>query len=96
MKNSQMITFASRQLAKVCENIQVALDTVNYAEELNVDVSAYEGILLDSITHAQMITLEMTKLVSGQDVNTDSIFAPGELDHKSGVEIENPVEKEDE
>ena len=91
MINVKMIVSAGNQLSKTLETISAAACAIDNGCTSEV----YETILLDCITHAQMLTLEMTKLISdGAEMNGDSVFGPGELDTGS-KEIENPPDDEE-
>lgn len=93
MINVKMIVSAGNQLSKTLETISAAACAIDNGCTSEV----YETILLDCITHAQMLTLEMTKLISdGAEMNGDSVFGPGDLDSKLGEDIENPIREEDE
>ena len=93
MINVKMIVSAGNQLSKTLETISAAACAIDNGCTSEV----YETILLDCITHAQMLTLEMTKLISDEsEMNGDSVFGPGELDSKLEEEIENPIREEDE
>ena len=91
MINAKMIISAGNELSKTLETISAAACAIDSGCTSDV----YETILLDCITHAQMLTLEMTKLISdGSEMNGDSVFGPGELEAKIGNVIETPIKEE--
>ena len=91
MKNAYTISSIARQLGKVAEKIDSLAMGVQDTEQGASDVSeVYQGLLLDEVEHAQILTLELTRLTTestGADSedgssNADgdgSIFGPGEL-----------------
>jgi len=92
VKNSFAIMGMSRQLGKVCEQIESLVLSIQEAEQSDTGIaSVYEGLLLDEMEHAQVLTLQLTKLLSfGEEVtNTDgegSVFAEGDLNHAKTAE----------
>lgn len=99
MKNAFVIMGVSRQLGKVCEQIESLAAAIQEAEQGDTSVAeVYEGLLLDEMEHAQVLTLELTKLLSigGEEPNTDgegSVFAAGDLtDEKAGEPTEDGEE----
>ncbi len=89
MKNAYAISSLSRQMVKVCEQIDSLAMGVQDTEQGNVDVAdAYTDMLLDEIEHVQMLTLKLTEVITeaaGEDepANEDeaggSAFSEGEL-----------------
>lgn len=99
MKNAFAIMGVSRQLGKVCEQIESLASAIQEAEQGDTGVAeVYEGLLLDEMEHAQVLTLELTKLLSigDEETNTDgegSVFAAGDLtDEKAGEPAEDGAE----
>ena len=91
MKNAFAMMSVSRQLGKVCEQIESLASAIQEAEQGETSVAeVYEGLLLDEMEHAQVLTLELTRLLSvgDEETNTDgegSVFAAGDLtDEKAG------------
>jgi hypothetical protein len=91
MKNAYAISSLSRQMVKVCEQIDSLAMGVQDTEQGIGDLGdTYQDLLLDELEHIQMLTLKLTELVSeavGEETaNTDegdgSAFAPGDLDAK--------------
>ena len=89
MKNAYAISSMSRQMVKVCEQIDSLAMGVQDTEQGIGDLGdTYQDLLLDELEHIQMLTLKLTELVSeavGEETsNTDegdgSAFAPGDLD----------------
>ena len=88
MKNAYTISSIARQFCKVAEKIDSLAMGVQDTEQSASDLSeVYQGLLLDEIEHAQILTLELTRLAAeiaseGEASNADgdgSIFGPGEL-----------------
>ena len=91
MKNTFAISSLSRQLGRVCDQIDhLAYDAQEISGKPNDLCEFYEGLLLDEVEHAQVLMLRMTDLVSQaieeETANTDegdgSAFAQGDLDAK--------------
>ncbi len=99
MKNAWAIMTASRQLSKVCEQIESLTSAIQEAEQSDNDIAeVYEGLLLDEMEHAQVLTLELTRLLSvdNGDTNTDgegSVFSGGELNDEKSNEITEEKEE---
>ena len=88
MKNAYTISSIARQLGKVAEKSDSLAMGVQDTEQGASDVSeVYQGLLLDEVEHAQILTLELTRLTTestGEDGSSNadgdgSIFGPGEL-----------------
>lgn len=88
MKNAYTISSIARQFCKVAEKIDSLAMGVQDTEQSASDLSeVYQGLLLDEIEHAQILTLELTRLAAeiaseGEASNADGdggAFAPGEL-----------------
>ena len=89
MKNAYAISSLSRQMVKVCEQIDSLAMGVQDTEQGNVDVAdAYTDMLLDEIEHVQMLTLKLTEVITEaageyEPANADeaggSAFSEGEL-----------------
>ena len=95
MKNGMVISAICRQLKLVCDRIDNMSMDIEQFEQNNSDmVEVYASLRLDELEHAQMLTLNLTKLMTQADseepnVNTDeggSVFAAGELNSDT-VEI---------
>lgn len=94
MKNAYAISSLARQLCKVGEKMDSLAMGVQDTEQNAPDVSeVYQGLLMDEVEHVQILTLELTKLVTestGDSANVDegdggSVFAAGDLtDEKAG------------
>ena len=102
MKNAYAIMSVSCQLGKVCESIQSLASGIQEAEQHDGDVqSVFEGLLLDEMEHAQVLTLELTKLmdIGDDEAHTDdsgSVFAAGALNaEKTGAELEENPDTEE-
>lgn len=89
MKNAYAISSLSRQMVKVCEQIDSLAMGVQDTEQGIGDLGdTYQDLLLDELEHIQILALKLTELVSeavGEETaNTDegdgSAFAPGDLD----------------
>ena len=88
MKNAYTISSIARQLGKVAEKIDSLAMGVQDTEQNASDLAeVYQGLLLDEIEHAQILTLELTRLAAeiageGEASNADGdggAFVPGEL-----------------
>lgn len=88
MKNAYTISSIARQFGKVAEKIDSLAMGIQDTEQNASDLSeVYRGLLLDEIEHAQILTLELTRLATeiaseGETGNADGdggVFAPGEL-----------------
>ena len=96
MKNAYAISSLSRQMVKVCEQIDSLAMGVQDSEQGIGDVTdTYQTMLLDELEHVQLLTLKMTEMVSqamgGEAENADegegSVFSEGELTvEKKGAE----------
>ena len=94
MKNAYAISSLARQLGKVSDKMDSLVMGIQDTEQNAPDVSdVYQGLLMDEIEHLQILTLELTKLVTesaGDTANADegdggSAFAAGDLtDEKAG------------
>ena len=88
MKNAYAISSLAHQFSKVSEKIDSLAVGVQDTEQNAPDVSeVYQGLLMDEIEHLQILTLEITKLVTESTddaANADegdggSAFAAGDL-----------------
>ena len=89
MKNAFAISSLSRQMEKVCEQIDCLAMGVQDTEQGVGDIAGtYQDMLLDELEHIQILALKLTELISQavgeeQETNTDegegSAFAEGEL-----------------
>lgn len=97
MKNAHAIACMSHQLAKVCEQIEELARAVEDSEQMSADVTGvYEGLLMDEVEHAQVLTLEMTKMLAivNEKTNIDgSVFAAGDLTEEKTAETDGECEK---
>lgn len=99
MKNSYAIMCMSHQLGKVCEQIEELACSIDESDRNGADVTAvYEGLLMDEVEHAQVLTLELTKLlvIGDEETNADgdgSVFAAGELTDEKTVETDGECEE---
>ena len=65
MKNAYTISSIARQFCKVAEKIDSLAMGVQDTEQSASDLSeVYQGLLLDEIEHAQILTLELTRLAA--------------------------------
>lgn len=96
MKNAYAIINLSMQLGKVSEMIQSLASGIQDCEQGNPDVvGAYEDMLLDEVNHTQVLTLELTRLLTEQEVDAGnhadedgSAFAAGDLTDVKAGEID--------
>jgi hypothetical protein len=104
MKNAYAISSLSRQMVKVCEQIDSLAMGVQDTEQGIGDLGdTYQELLLDELEHIQMLTLKLTELVSeavGEETtNTDegdgSSFAPGDLDAEKTGDVASEEGGED-
>lgn len=104
MKNAYAVSSASRQLIKVCEQMDTLAMGVQDTEQGIGDLAeVYTDLLFDELEHAQMLILKLTELVSqsqdGGTENTDgadgSAFGPGDLDSNKKGEGDGPEEGAD-
>ena len=88
MKNAYAISSMSRQMVKVCEQIDnLALGIQDTEQGIGDIADTYQDMLLDELEHIQMLTLKLTDLISQateeETANTDegegSAFAAGDL-----------------
>lgn len=111
MKNAFAISSLSRQMEKVCEQIDCLAMGVQDTEQGIGDIAGtYQDMLLDELEHIQILALKLTELISQavgeeQETNTDegegSAFAEGELtavkgETEGGEDGQDGVEKEPE
>lgn len=73
MENMIEILSAARQLKAIGEHIESLVHSAHDATHdiSNVVPAIYENMLIDEIEHAQIITLELTRLLSLGDENND-------------------------
>lgn len=95
MKNAYAISSISRQMGKVCEQIDaLAMGIQDTEQGIGNIADVYQELLLDELEHTQMLTLKLTELItvdSSEATNADegegSAFAAGDLDDvKTGEE----------
>ena len=89
MKNAFAISSLSRQMGKVCEQIDCLAMGVQGTEQGVGDIAGtYQDMLLDELEHIQILALMLTELISqavGEEQETDTdegegnAFAEGEL-----------------
>ncbi len=105
MKNTFAISSLSRQLGRVCDQIDhLACDAQEISGKPSTLCEFYKDLLLDELEHVQMLTLRMTELVSeaveeetaNADEGDGSVFAQGDLTvEKTGEgDVESEVGKE--
>ena len=89
MKNSYVIGSLSRALGKTCETIEMMVNNTNEADQQTPELSeVYESMILDELAHAQMIVLNLTKMLTGSEDETGEnqdeggAFMPDELNAK--------------
>lgn len=92
MKNAAAISSVSRQLVKVCEQIDTLTMGIQDTEQgIGGIADTLTSIRIDELEHAQMLTLKLTELITqaGEDdaTNSDgadgSAFGPGDLDSQN-------------
>lgn len=94
MKNAYAISSMSRQMCKVCGQIDALAMGIQDTEQGIGDIAdVYQELLLDELEHIQMLTLKLTELITvdPSEAHTDdgegSAFAAGDLtDVKTGDE----------
>ena len=96
MKNAYAISSLSRQIVKVCEQIESLAMGVQDSEQGIGDVAdTYQAMLVDELEHVQTLTLKMTEMVSqavsdeaeNADEGEGSVFSEGDLTaEKTGAE----------
>lgn len=88
MKNAYAIGSLSRQMCKVCEQIDSLAMGVQDTEQGIGDIAGtYQELLLDELEHIQMLTLKLTDLISqatgeensNADEGEGNAFAQGDL-----------------
>lgn len=104
MKNAYAISGMSRQMVKVCEQIDALAMGIQDTEQGIGDIAdTYQDMLLDELEHIQMLTLKLTDLISQATeegaANTDegegSAFSAGDLTaEKTGEDGEEGGGKE--
>lgn len=91
MQNSYVIASLANVLTKTCESIEMMVCNTNEADQQSPELSeVYESMILDELAHAQMIVLNLTRMLTGGDersvdfnrTDEGSVFGPGELDDK--------------
>lgn len=83
MKNATEIVSVSRQLGKVSDAVCSLVVDIKTADDSELS-SMFKSLLFDEVEHAQVLTLELTKLLAiGDEEETHadegSVFAAGEL-----------------
>lgn len=100
MKNAYAICSLARQLCKVGEKIDsLASDIQGSEQDANGVSELFQNLLVDEIEHVQILTLELTKLVTestGEATNADEggAFAEGELQDDLGAKGDGAAEEE--
>lgn len=88
MKNAYAISSLSRQMVKVCEQIDsLAMGVQDTEQSVGDVVDTYQDMLLDELEHVQVLTLKLTEMISlavgeetaNADEGEGSAFAEGEL-----------------
>ena len=91
MQNSYVIASLAKALIKTGESIDMMVCNTNEADQQTPELSeVYESMILDELAHAQMIVLNLTRMLTyGGEGSVDfnrtdegSVFGPGELDDK--------------
>lgn len=94
--NEKAIENVSNQIINTCGHIaSLALGIKETKEYSHKIADTYESLLLDEVTHTQILTLELTRLVTGE-ANADeggSVFAEGDLNSVEGGK--NPEKRRD-
>ena len=89
MKNAYAISSLSRQMVKVCEQIDsLAMGVQDTEQSVGDVVDTYQDMLLDELEHVQVLTLKLTEMISlavgeetaNADEGEGSAFAEGERD----------------
>lgn len=76
MKNAYAISSMSRQMIKVCEQIDSLAMGVQDTEQGSDNIAdTYHDLLLDELEHIQMLTLKLTELVSEAVGEQDAVNA---------------------
>lgn len=99
MTNNEILVKISQQLEDAAERIgKLAMSIDQLAEATPEICEDFEHFLLDEVTHVQILALEMTKMVTGEEEHQDeSAFAEGELTSVLGDKTEDeemPKEEE--
>lgn len=88
--NTIEIIDIAMQLKSVSEGIGAIAASMSNTS-LGDDIrEKYEYFIQDEVTHAQIMVLELTRLVTEQEENNDEAFGPGELDSVVGKKQEEP------
>lgn len=89
MKNSFVIASLAKTLIKTAESIDMMVCNTNEADQQTPALSeVYESMILDELAHAQVIVLNLTKMLTeadeasadGKRTDEGSVFGPKELD----------------
>lgn len=102
MINAEMIEKVALQLESVANRI-ISVASILEDEIDTAFVEDYEQMVMDEVTHVQILALQLTKIVTENEQTEegnadDSVFGPGELTSVLGEkEVEYPEpEEEDE
>lgn len=89
MQNSYVIASLAKALIKTGESIDMMVCNTNEADQQTPELSeVYESMILDELAHAQMIVLNLTKMLTGSEDETGEnqdeggAFMPDELNAK--------------
>ena len=95
MINSIAVGCMARALAGTSEIIRDLTESASGSEIQTGDElsEVYEVLILDELNHIQIMTLELTKLLTGEatdneDGSDGSVFAAGDLDYVEGEDDE--------
>lgn len=82
MEHTGNVMNLARLLAKTSEKIEF----IAQSEQIGGPSDVYDTLILDELSHVQIVTLEMTRLLAGTEgpANGDgegTVFSAGELNH---------------
>ena len=95
--NSTVVISIGNQISETSKRISSLAVSLDEIKDIFPEAhDQYESILLDEVAHLQVLTLQMTELVTEEDGNADdSVFAEGELNSVVGEKKGKDPETED-
>lgn len=96
MTNENTIINLSGQLKAVAERVCNVVSGYEFVKDSDPEIAeVYERFVLDEVSHAQIIVLELTRLLTeGGEEKEDEAFGPGELEENIGEKDEETYEED--
>lgn len=86
MKNATAICSIVRQIGKSCDQVESLTTAIGSARYGSEPLGAiYENMILDAVEHIQILTLELTRQFTDEELDGETAFGPGELQSRQGA-----------